>query len=501
MQPANQPVVLAIDAGTSALKAVLYNTRGSILASAIARYAYQVPQPGWAEADPDRWWQALLGALAQLNATGFDLGLVQVLGVTGQMHTAVLLDEKGRPLEPTILWLDRRAAAETAELQRQLGLPPARLNSTYTLPKLLWLARRRPEVLAQTHTLLWPKDYLRYRLTGQVATDVTEAAGAALYDDIHQTWAIDRLALISLDPAVLPPIRPADSEAGLLRPDVAQALGLSPELKVVVGAGDVIALLGAAPPKAGRLSCSLGSSAMVSALLAANQIIDDPQQRLYVYPYLPHRLLNGVLSTSGASLTWAQEALYGEETAWDSMLATAEAVPPGADNLFFLPFLTGERCPYWSDALRGGFYGLTLSHRRAHMVRAVMEGVAYSLRHLLDIAEELGVPIGEIALAGGGATVAGWPRIIADVCQRPLLIYADQETVTKALYAYCITALDKDLSFDQALAGTFGPPQPVDPRLKLAGTYEVMYRQYRLMADFAAEKLKFVNQNSSLRRT
>jgi xylulokinase len=212
-------------------------------------------------------------------------------------------------------------------------------------------------------------------------------------------------------------------------------------------------------------------------------------------------LLNGVLSTSGASLTWVKEALYGEETAWDSMLTAAEAIPPGADGLFFLPFLTGERCPYWSDSLRGGFYGLTLSHRRVQMVRAVMEGVAYSLRHLLDIAEELGVAIEEIALAGGGATVAGWPRIIADVCQRPLLIYADQETVTKALYAYCITALDKNLSFDRALTRTFDPPRPVDPRPELTGTYDPIYGQYRMMANFAAEKLKVASQDSSLPRT
>ncbi len=492
MQSAIKPVVLAIDAGTSALKAVLYDAHGSILASVVARYDYEAPQPGWAEANPEQWWQALVDALARLNSSGFDLGLVQVMGVTGQMHTAVLLDENGRPLRPTILWLDRRAAAETAALQGQLDLSPARLNSTYTLPKLLWLARHRPEVLSQTRTLLWPKDYLRYRLTGRAATDVTEAAGAALLDETDRAWAYDRLALTGLDRSVLPAICPAESEAGPLLPDVAHALGLSPELKVIVGAGDVIALLGAAPPKAGRLSCSLGSSAMVSTLLVADQIIDDPQQRLYVYPYLPYRLLNGVLSTSGAALTWAKEALYGQETAWDSMLAAAGAVSPGADGLFFLPYLTGERCPYWSDTLRGGFYGLTLSHRRAHMGRAVMEGVAYSLRHLIDIAAELGVPTAEIALAGGGATVAGWPQIIADVCQRPLLIYADQETVTKALYAYCATALDKNLSFDRALAGTFGQHlRPVDPRPEFSGTYEVIYRRYRMMADFAAKNLNF----------
>ena len=489
MQTNRTPAILTIDVGTSALKAVLYSTRGQVVASAAERYRYNAPQPGWAEANPEDWWAALVKALAQLRAAGFSLEQLEMVGLTGQMHTAVLLDDAGRPLRPTILWLDRRATAETAELRQQLGLPPSQLNSTYTLPKLLWLARRQPEVLERTRMILWPKDYLRYRLTGQSLTDPTEAGGAALLDQTGWAWASDRLALVNLDPAVLPPLRPATAEAGRLLPQIARELGLPAAAKVIVGAGDVIALLGGAPPRPGRLVCSLGSSAMVSSLLRDDQPIDDPQQRLYVYPLLPYRLLNGVLSTSGASLTWARQALYGEETAWESMLAEANATPPGAEGLFFLPFLTGERCPYWNDALRGSFYGLTLSHRRAHMGRAVLEGVAYSLRHLMEIAAELGVPIDEMALAGGGVTVTGWPQIIADVCQRPLLIYADQETVTRALYAYCATTLQPTLTFEQALNRAFDQPDQLTPRAELAARYDAIYRRYRLLADFAAENL------------
>ncbi len=487
MKPDNTPHVLAIDIGTSALKADLFNAKGRVLASSSRRYNYRVPQAGRAEADPEDWWTALVEALAELQATGLGLNVVEVVGLTGQMHTAVLLDKTGYPLKPTILWLDRRAVTETAELREQLAMPHSRLNSTYTLPKLLWLARHQPEVLTRTHTILWPKDYLRYRLTGRFLTDVTEAGGAALLDEEQLTWAIDRLKLANLEPSVLPPLRAAGDDAGPLLPKVAARLGLSPTAKVIVGAGDVIALLGAAPPRSGRLTCSLGSSAMISSLLTENQIINDPSQRLYVYPFLPYRLLNGVLSTSGASLVWARQAFYGEEVSWESMLAAAIAAPAGAEGLFFLPFLTGERSPYWDDALRGGFYGLTLSHNRAHMSRAVMEGVAYSLRHLLDIGEELGVPINQIALAGGGATVSGWPQIMADVCQRPLVIYTGQETLTKALYAYCAAALDKTVSFDQALNSTFDMQQRITPRLELASIYEPIYRQYRLMADFVAK--------------
>ncbi len=486
--PNQEPAcILTIDVGTSSLKAVLYRRTGQVAATATRSYDYEVRQPGWAEIDPEVWWLALVETLAQLQAQGVDLHAIEMIGLTGQMHTAVLLDAAGRPLAPAILWLDRRAVAETSELSRQLGLPPSRLNSTYTLPKLVWLARHRPELVAQVKTLLWPKDYLRYRLTGRCLTDVTEAGGAALYDEVHQSWATDRLALADLPPAVLPPLQPATGEAGPLLPEIATELGLSPQARVIVGAGDVLALLGGAPPQVGRLTCSLGSSAMVCCRLAEDQAIDDPAQRLYLYPFLPYRLLNGVLSTSGAALTWAWQALYDQASPLAEVLAAALSIAPGAEGLFFLPFLAGERSPYWSDKLRGSFYGLTLGHRRPHLLRAVLEGVAFSLRHLIDIAAELGVPVQEIALAGGGATTPGWPQIIADVCQRPVLMYAAQETVTRPLFAYCLTALDPATAFDQALQTTFSEPQQLTPDSKLAPSYEEIYHRYRRLADFVAD--------------
>jgi xylulokinase len=488
MPPHTQPHILAIDVGTSALKAALYGAGGRLLAAATRRYEPRVPQPGWAEADATEWWTALTGALSDLGGRGFDLRSVQAIGLTGQMHTPVLLDEAGEVLAPTILWLDRRAVAETAELKERLGLPPQQLNSTYTLPKLLWLSRHRPDVVARTRTLLWPKDYLRYRLTGQPLSDVTEAGGAALLDWEQGVWATDRLALTGFAPSVLPPLRSPNADAGALLPIVADALGLSPTARVIVGAGDVIALLGNAPTQPGRFSCSLGNSCMVSIPLAEGQTIHDPRWRLYVYPLLPVRLLNGVLSTSGAALTWAWRALYGKEAPLETVLDAANAAPPGGEGLFFLPFLAGERSPYWNDALRGGFYGLSLAHDRAQMVRAVLEGVGYSLRHLVEIAEELGVPVHEIALAGGGAAVRGWPQIIADVCQRPVLIYSQQEAVTRPLYAYCATTLDPTISFEQALLRTFDTsPNICTPNPELATVYESIYRAYRSLAHFVSQ--------------
>jgi len=198
------PFVLAVDVGTSSLKTVLYGLSGEILGTAASRYSYQTPQPDWAEADPENWWQAFCTAIDDLRGRGWVLADCQVLAYTGQMHTGVLLDDENQPLTPTILWLDRRAALETVELQKKWNLPPYQLNSTYTLPKLLWLALHNPAVIKKARKLLWPKDYLRFRLTGHALTDLTEAGGAALLDWETLDWACERLAQIGIDPLILP---------------------------------------------------------------------------------------------------------------------------------------------------------------------------------------------------------------------------------------------------------------------------------------------------------
>jgi xylulokinase len=474
--------ILTIDVGTSSLKVVLYTDDGHIAGSATQRYAYHAEQPGWAEVDPEQWWAALQAAMADLVRQGIALDGVQALSVTGQMHTAVLLDDEGEVVLPTILWLDRRAAAETEDLLALLDLPPYQLNSTFTLPKLLWLHRHRPEALARTRTLLWPKDYIRFRLTGEICTDLTEPGGASLLDWTSRRYAVERLALVDLDASVLPPIRPANASGGRLLPDVAHQWGLPLEARVVVGMGDVAALFGAAPPRPGRVTCSLGSSSMVFAPVG-DDLPPDPRHRLHVYPFGPYPMLGGVSSTTGASLTWAHAAL-SQGQPFEVALAEALEVAPGAEGVCFVPFLAGERNPYWSDRLRAGFYGLQLAHEARHMLRAVMEGVAYSLRVLLDLFDEMGVAVAEVALAGGGALTPGWPQIMADVCQRPVLIFAGSETVTRVLFALCQEHLGA-ASLDESLLCTFEEPLRIAPRQEFRQVYEDGYRTYRAFCEFA----------------
>ena len=467
------PCILAVDVGTSSLKAVVYDCLGSVLASATQRYPEmaQPQQPGWAEADPHAWWDAFISVVLQLRHSLVNFSGIQALALTGQMHTTVLLDQQGEVISPTILWLDRRAADETAELQRTFHLPPYQLNSTYSLPKLAWLAHNCPDVIQKTWRLVWPKDYLRYRLTGEILTDYTEAGGAALLDWDKMDWAKNRLEWAGISPSILPPLRRPTDLAGKLRPGIAQQLGINPDVKVLVGAGDVLALVTAAPAAVGRVTCSTGSSSMVFYPLAPGQNCSDPQNRIYHYPLLPYRLLGGVSSTSGASINWAARTFFGELT-FQAAVDLALGAPIGSGGLFFLPFLSGERSPFWNDALRGSFYGLTLNHDRKNLMRSVLEGVAFSLRYLLDIFQQTGVEIEEIALAGGVTTIRGLPQIFADVCQRPVAIYSGQETVTHGLYAYACQVLEPQVTFDQALQRTFPQtPDYVEPNRQTTEIY------------------------------
>lgn len=481
-------MLLAIDVGTSALKAVVYSHAGQVLASTSRRYGYVTPQPGWAEADPHTWWRAFEDSMDELGRSGVELHQVQVLALTGQMHTAVLLDSNGEVLAPTILWLDRRAVAETRELQMQFGLAPYHLNSTYTLPKLLWLARHQPETTRSTAHLLWPKDYLRYRLTGLQMTDYTEAGGAALLDWDMLTWAMDRLAATGFDPAVLPPLRRPQDDGGRLLPKLAARYNLRNDVKVLVGAGDVLALVAGAPLRLGQVTCSLGSSSMIFCPLTPGQAVNDPRQRVYTYPLLPYPLLGGVSSTTGAAVQWAWRGLYEEQIPFDAAVQQALATPAGAEGLLFLPFLSGERSPFWNDDLRGAFYGLTLAHHRPHLFRAVMEGVAFSLRYLLDTFAELGVTLETVALAGGGAAVNGWPQIIADICQLPVHVYTGDETVTRALYAYARLAQGASTDFAVALTQTFDAPSVYQPDTS-SDVYAPLYRRYCQLTEFADKTL------------
>lgn len=475
-------MILVLDIGTSALKATLYAQDGAILAQASQGYSYHCPEPNSAEADPDDWWHALPGAQAQLNA---DLSSVRVIGLTGQMHSPVLLDEHKAPIKPCLLWLDRRCAAEAAELSAELKLPPYHLNSTYTLPKLMWLARNRPGVIAQTRALLFPKDYVRYKLTGVLSSDVSEAGGASLLNWQSRQWAAERLAYAGLDASILPPLREDREIIGCVLPDVADRLGLPHDAQVITGVGDVAAILGGAPVEPGRVMAAMGTSSMLYAILPdALRDVRDERDGIYPYDLCGFRLLGGVSSLTGGALDWAWRA-FGAASglSFSEAMQVVAAIEPGAKGLVFVPYLAGERSPFWRDDLRGMFIGLNLGHTWVHMLRAVVEGVGLCTRLMLDRFARLGMPSPTIALAGGVARHAIWRRVIADTCQRDVAVYGSDSAASNVIYALCAQTLEPGLAFAEALNRVFESPSITHRDAARAPTYADHAAAYRAHVD------------------
>lgn len=478
-----KPFVLTIDVGTSSLKIVIYGINGKVLASESFHYDHDNPHPGWAEISSTEWIQALDYCLNNLVLKPDLLEQIEVIAVTGQMHTAVLLDDSLQPLEPIILWTDRRATQETDELQQVFNLPPFELNSTYTLPKLYWIKKYIPKVIKKTRHIIWPKDYIRLLMTGTISTDVTEAGGAGLLNWKTLDWATERLSYIGIDPQILPRIEKPEQIVSQILLSFAKKYKINPHAKVIVGIGDVLALISGAPPKKGRINYSLGSSSMIFTPLNKDEFIVDPENRIYTYPLLKIPMFGGVSSTTGAALQWAAKNFYPNKN-FNSAIAEAIEIKAGSEGVIFLPFLSGERSPFWNDKLRGSFHGLSLSHSRAHFLRAVMEGVGYSLAYIIDIFNELQVDINQIALSGGGASTPSWPQIISDICQLPVGLFTGRETVTKGLFAYAFVAIHDNSSFDQALLNTFDDPIWIYPDKELSDSYKKGYEFYNIQAEF-----------------
>ncbi len=486
--------ILTVDVGTSSLKTALYDQNGNVNSKEITRYSYNSPQSGWAEGDPINWWEGLKNNLYKLKEGSHEVSNVRAISFTGQMHTGILLDGNNEPIEPTILWLDSRADQEAEDLRNEFNLPPYKISSAYTMPKLLWLKKNDPEKLEKTKKILWPKDYLRFKLTGEILTDVTEAGGSGMLNWQTKEWEEERVKRVGLSMDQLPSIQNPDETAGAIKKEFLEEFGLSEETKVLTGVGDVAALMGGAPPEEGRVTCTLGSSSMIFMSLGEeDEVINDPDHRLYTYPLFPYfNFFGGVSSTTGAALEWVQTKITGVEERgkeFEETIGEALDVEPGSDGLTFIPYLSGERSPFWSDNIKGGFYGFRLSHDYRHAIRSVMEGVGFSLRHLLEIYNEHGLQPEKLSLAGGGADTKGWPQIIADVTQMEVSIFAGRgsEAVTRVLFALCSTKMN-DETFKQNLDKTYAAPEIIQPRDELESVYGEGFKTYKELSNFALEQ-------------
>jgi xylulokinase len=413
--------LIGVDVGTSGTRALAVTTDGELVAEANRPHELLTPRPGWSEQDPGEWWDAAQAALAEVAAAAED---VVGLGLTGQMHGSVFLDAAGEVIRPALLWNDQRTAAECVEITERVGAErlleiagnPALTG--FQAPKVLWLARHEPDAYARVASVLLPKDYVRLRLTGEQATDASDAAGTLLLDVRARDWSPAILDALAIPREWMPAVHEGPEVTGTLRDDLAAELGLPRGLPVAAGGGDnAAAAVGVGVVREGSLSSSIGTSGVIFSHRDA--FAPDPSGRVHAFchavPGAWH--LMSVTLSAGGSLSWWRDQLGGD---FDALVAEAEAVEPGAEGLVFLPYLTGERTPHLDPDARGGFVGLTVRHGRGHLTRAVMEGVAFSMRDGLEIMRDLGTPDDDVRAVGGGARSPLWLQLQADVYGRPI---------------------------------------------------------------------------------
>jgi xylulokinase len=450
-------IVAGLDVGTTSVKGLALDTdSGEVVAGAEEGYPFDTPQPGWTEQDPELWWQASERVLGSLTGSAGELGGI---GLSGQMHGLVALDSADRVLRPALLWNDQRTGAETEEIEARLGGLAGLVEATgnraqtgFTAPKLLWMARHEPELHSRIASVMLPKDYVRLRLCGERATDVTDASGTLWFDVGARAWSQRMLSALEVDPSWLP--RAEESTA---------VTGATPGgVPVAAGAGDQPAgALGVGVDRPGPVSVVLGTSGVVASALPTYAA--DPEARLQssCHAVPGGWFAMGVILSAAGSLRWLRDVTGSAD--FDELMAEAAQWPPGVEGLTFLPYLTGERTPHANPDARGAFVGLTVRHDRGALTRAVLEGVAFALRDALDLTLALGVPVERGRVSGGGSRSDLWLQICASVLEAPLERVAVDEGAAFGAALLGGVAGGAFSGAEEAVAACVRPRETVDP--------------------------------------
>ena len=439
----NDLLLMGIDVGTGGTRALVIDEQGGIVASATAEHApFASPETGWAEQDPRDWWRATREAVAQvLQKPGVSADAIKAVGLSGQMHGSTLLDSHDQVVRPALLWCDQRTDTQCRQITETIGaarLIELTLNPAltgFTAPKLLWVREHEPEQWRAVRSVLLPKDYVRFRLTGHKATDVADASGTLLFDVGARKWSATVLDALDLKPSLMPEAFESPMITGSISAEGAEATGLTVGTPVVGGGGDQAAgAVGMGIVRAGAVSATIGTSGVVFA--ATDRPVLEPQGRIHTFCHaVPGRWhVMGVTLGAGLSLRWFRDQ-FGPpvETGphsrdpYDAMTDAAATAPAGSDGVLWGPYLMGERTPHLDPHARAALVGLSGSHTRAHVYRAVLEGVAFSLKDSFSIFEEMKVPVSHVRLGGGGARSPLWRKIQADTYGYPVEIVAAEE--------------------------------------------------------------------------
>ena len=474
---------IGIDLGTSAVKLLLVNGGGAIVRSVTKRYPLSFPRPGWSEQDPADWWNACMAGLREL-LDGPDPREVAGIGCGGQMHGLVILDGNDRILRKAILWNDGRTAEETDWLNGAVGketlvsLTGNIAFAGFTAPKLLWVRKHEPEIFARIAKIMLPKDYINYMLTGVHSSDLSDASGTLLLDVANRRWSREMLETCGVTQAQTPRLHESFEAVGTVRPEIADALGLRRDVKVVAGAGDnAAAAVGTGTVGEGGCNVSLGTSGTV--FISSERFGADRRGALHAFAHADGgwHLMGVVLSAAACNKWLCEDVLGTADYAAEQARIGADAL--GRNHVFFLPYLMGERSPVNDVDARGTFTGLTMDSSRADLVQAVLEGVAFAVRDSLEVAKTLGLEIPRSKLCGGGSRSALWRTIFANVLGIPLELVKTEQGPGYGAAMLAMVGCGAFESVAAAADALVEVSETVEPDPALSARYEAQYRKYR----------------------
>lgn len=477
---------LGIDIGTGGSRALLVDAGGKEVASVtVAHQEMRMEQPMWAEQEPTDWAQAsfaaVRGVLAKAGVTGAQ---VRGVGLSGQMHGLVMLDADGAVIRPSLIWCDQRSQPQVDFIHARVGRENVLryianpVLTGFTLPKLLWVRDHEPANFARCRTVLLPKDYVRYCLTGEFATDVADASGTGVFDVVQRKWSMEMMDALGLDRSLLPRCYESSEITGTISSKAAEQTGLAEGTPVVGGAGDQAAsAVGNGIVETGIVSCTLGTSGVVFAHM--DQVAYDPQGRVHTFCHaVPGKWhVMGVTQGAGLSMQWLRNQLMPGAD-YDAMTREAATAPAGSQGLYWLPYLMGERTPHLDAQARGGWIGLTAKHARADLIRSVIEGVSYSQKDALDIIEGLGAPVNSVRASGGGARSLFWRQTLADIFAKPVVSLASQEGSAAGAALLAMVGTGEFASVPEACAATVRIVETLTPQQDYGDRHSVYRSLY-----------------------
>lgn len=490
--------LLGIDIGTSGTKTLICDEDGKVLATAMAEHPIFSPKPGWSEQHPEDWWQATIKATqAVVKKAKLKPADISAIGLSGQMHGSVFLGDGSKALRPALLWNDQRTQKQCDEITTKAGGREKLIDMVanpaltgFTAPKILWVRENEPKIYDKTKHILLPKDYIRYRLTGDYATEVGDASGTLLLDVKNRKWSDQLLSILQIDKGLLPTnVHESHEVTGTLKKDAAKLLGLLEGTKVVGGSGDQPAgAVGNGIVSSGIVSATLGTSGVVFA--HSDQPNLDPEGRVHTmcHAVAGKWCVFGCMLSAGGSFQWFRNNLADAEVAiakkrkidpYELLIAEAQSAPAGAEGLFFLPYLTGERCPHPDPTARGGWIGLSARSRRRDMIRSLLEGVTFGMRDALEIMRQMNIPIEQIRASGGGARSAFWRQLQADIYKLPVVITNASEGPAYGVAILAGVGTGVWNSVEEACKSSIKQVEKVAPGKKSAALYDKQYDVYR----------------------